>query len=189
MRFGTLDITAPALTGEDYSESEMLGAAVWLWMHSAAHRDAPLQTLSALLLPALKQQQFILAAEHGRPVFYLSWANFDEAAEARYLRNPPVCMPEADWASGERMWIVDWVAPFGHTRRMSRLLAQRLFSNRCMRSLYHRANRNGLRILTFHGIAMMPQEANLWFAAHPIALDRGTHPDRANAPAPVPIPS
>jgi cytolysin-activating lysine-acyltransferase len=171
MRFDTLEITAPALTGASCSEAEVLGSAAWLWMHSPAHRDAPLHTLSALLLPALKHQQFILATELGKPVFYLSWANFSAAAEARYLRNPPVCMPEADWASGSRMWIIDWVAPFGHTRQMSRLLAQRLFAKRCLRSLYHRGNRQGLRILTFHGNAVMAQEANLWFHAHPIALD------------------
>jgi cytolysin-activating lysine-acyltransferase len=171
MRFQTLDITAPGLIDEAYSEAEVLGSAVWLWMHSVSHRDAPLHTLSALLLPALKRRQFILVAENAKPVFYLSWANLSEEAERRYLRSPPVCMPEADWASGDRMWVLDWVAPFGHTRAMSRLLTRRLFANRCWRALYHRGSTRGLRVLSFRGIALLPEEARVWFDAHP--LDAG----------------
>ncbi|MEO8627544.1 MAG: toxin-activating lysine-acyltransferase [Betaproteobacteria bacterium] len=172
MRLGSLDITAPGLIEGSYSEAEVLGGAVWLWMHSASHRDAPLHALSALLLPALKQRQFVLACEDGKPVFYLSWANFSEEAEARYVRNPQVCVREQDWASGERMWIIDWVAPFGHTQAVSRLVTRRLFADRCFRALDHRGNDRGLRIRTFHGIAMMREEANSWFASHPVALDQ-----------------
>ena len=73
MRFGTLDITAPGLFESPWNEAEVLGSAVWLWMHSSAHRDAPLHSLSALLLPALKHRQFILASEQGKPVFVRTW--------------------------------------------------------------------------------------------------------------------
>jgi len=173
-QFDTLDVTAPLILEGEYNEAEAFGSAAWLWMHSRAHRDAPLHTLSSLLLPALKQRQFVLASENGKPVFYLSWANLNEEAERRYLRNPPVCMPQDDWASGDRMWILDWVAPFGHSRTMSRLLKQRLFSNRCARALYHRRGHRGLRILTFHGIAVLPEEARLWFDSNPVALDQKT---------------
>lgn len=166
MRFGTLDITAPGLIDESYSEAEVLGSAVWLWMHSKSHRDAPLHSLSALLLPALKRRQFVLASENAKPVFYLSWADLSEEAEHRYLRNPPVCMPDADWASGKRMWILDWVAPFGHTRAMRRVI-QHLFASRCMRALYHRGENRGLRVKSFRGIAVMPAQAQLWFETHP----------------------
>jgi len=169
MRFGTLDITAPGLFDSVWNEAEVLGSAVWLWMHSAAHRDAPLHTLSTLLLPALKHQQFILASEQGKPVFYLSWLSLSEEAEYRYLHNPPVCLPDADWTSGERMWIHDWVAPFGHTVAITRLLQRRLFANRCVRALYHRGDERGLRVKTFQGIGVMPEEARAWFAAHPLS--------------------
>lgn len=182
MRFDRLEVTAPLILGGDCNEAEVLGAAAWLWMHSQAHRDAPLHTLSALLLPALKHRQFVLASEDGKPVFYMSWANLDEEAERRYLDNPPVCMPPEDWASGERMWIVDWVAPFGHSRAMSRLLARRIFSDRCARTLYHRGDNRGLRILTFHGIAVLPEEARFWFDTHPVALGESAKRDQ---PSPI----
>ena len=169
MRYGSCEVAAPLLTGEPFSEAEVLGSAVWLWMHSASHRDAPLHTLSALLLPALKSRQFVLLSEAGKPVAYLSWANLSEEAERRYLSNPPVLMPEADWSSGDRMWILDWVAPFGHTKTLSGLFGRRLFPNKWARALYHRGDNRGLRILTFRGIGVMPEEARHWFETHPVA--------------------
>ncbi len=164
----SLDIVAPGLIDRSWSEAEVLGGAVWLWLHSPSHRNFPLHALNALLMPAIKHRQFVLASEAGRPVFYLSWANLSADAERRYLRQHPVNMPEEDWSSGERMWILDFVAPFGHTQAMTRLLQRRLFASRVMRTLYHRGEERGLRVKTFQGIAVLPEEARLWFAAHPV---------------------
>jgi len=169
MRFGTLDISAPLILGGDYSEAEIFGSAAWLWMHSKAHRDAPLHTLSALLLPALQHQQFVLAAENGKPVFYLSWACFDEEAESRYLRNASIEMKSSDWNSGDRSWILDWVAPFGHSFAMSRLLARQVFPNQCFRSLHHRGDGQGMRAITFRGAKVTSEAAKAWFDARPLS--------------------
>ena len=173
MRFNTantLDIIAPGLIEQSWSEAEVLGSAVWLWIHSASHRDMPLHTLPALLLPAIKHRQFVLASEAGQPVFYLAWANLNPEAEQRYLQRHPIQMPDEDWNSGDRMWILDWVAPFGHSRAMSRLLERQLFAGRCARTLYHRGDERGMKIKTFRGIAVLPEEARVWFETHPVAL-------------------
>ncbi|MEX3956600.1 toxin-activating lysine-acyltransferase [Trinickia sp. EG282A] len=178
MRNESLEIIAPGLLNTPCNEAEALGSAVWLWMHSAAHRDAPLHVLASALLPAIKHKQFVLAAEAGKPVFYLAWASFCEAAEARYLSHPPELMLEADWASGDRIWILDWVAPFGHTRILRRLVA-RLFADRCLRSLYHRGDERGLRVMEFNGIAVTKEEARTWFFDHPIACPLPHSKDRS----------
>ncbi len=174
MRFDTLDVIAPGLLETPCNEAEVLGSAVWLWMHSASHRDVPLHALSALLLPAIKQRQFVLATEHGKPVFFLIWAGLSPEAERRYLANPPITMPEADWASGERTWILDWIAPFGHTLCARQLMA-RLFATRCVRALYHRGNDRGLRVMDFHGIGVMAEEARAWSALNPPLLPLAAH--------------
>jgi cytolysin-activating lysine-acyltransferase len=183
MKFGALDVISPMLSSgstagaEDYhtswTEAEVLGASVWLWMHSNKHREIPLQVLSTLLLPAIKLQQFILISEHGKPVFYLSWANMSATAEARYIENPSFSMPQDDWNSGDRMWILDWVAPFGHTQSISKLIKRHLLADRCMRSLYHRGDEKGLRVINFHGIGVMPELANYWFKSHPLISSLG----------------
>jgi cytolysin-activating lysine-acyltransferase len=35
-------------------------------------------------------------------------------------------MRQEDWSSGERLWILDWIAPFGHTNLMMQLVRKRL---------------------------------------------------------------
>jgi cytolysin-activating lysine-acyltransferase len=171
MRFpasGHLDILAPGLIAQPWSEAEALGSAIWLWMHSSNHRDRALHTLNVLLIPAIKQRQFLLGSEAGRPVFFISWARLSPEAEQRYIRNNPLLMPEADWNSGERLWFLDWVAPFGHSAIAQRLLHRHLMANQCGYSLYHRGHEKGLKIKRFHGKAVLPQEAQGWFDAHPV---------------------
>ncbi|KIH84135.1 toxin-activating lysine-acyltransferase [Pseudomonas batumici] len=168
MHHDTLEVLTPEWADSPIDEAQVLGSAVWLWMHSTNHQDAPLHSLSTLLLPAIKKRQFILISEAGRPVFFLSWLNLSAEAEARYLREPAVCLPPADWDSGDRLWINDWVAPFGHTRCVSSLLRRRLWARRIGRSLYHRGEERGMRVLNFQGIAVPDLEAQAWFATHPL---------------------
>lgn len=170
-----LDILAPALYEENWSEAAAMGGAVWLWLHSSSHRNMPLNGLSALLLPAITRRQFLLASHNGQPVAYISWANLSEEAEQRYLNQHPLHMPEADWNSGERLWLLDWVAPFGHTAAMAHLVLSQLFADRCFRSLYHRGNERGMQIKQFRGRALLPIEADLWFETHPVSMHREQH--------------
>ncbi|MCL2644472.1 MAG: toxin-activating lysine-acyltransferase [Betaproteobacteria bacterium] len=174
MRFDSLDVIAPGVVPAPFDESQVMGSATWLLMHSTAHREMPLWGLSVLLLPAIKHRQFVLASEQGKPVFFVTWAMFSPDAERRYLVNPPLAMLETDWISGDRTWILDWVAPFGHTRIASRLLLQRLFATHCFRSLDHRGNTRGLRVKNFHGIGVMAEEARAWSILNPPLLPAAT---------------
>jgi len=164
------EILAPRLIDGDFNEATAFGSASWLWLHSERHRNIPLHTLATLLLPAIKQRKFVMVSEGGRPVFYMSWADMDEQAEARYLRHSPEQMRSEDWDSGQRMWILDWIAPFGHSKLMTRLVRNRLLAARTMRTLYHKGTDSGLRIKELHGVAVHPREARAWFENHPVAI-------------------
>lgn len=164
-----LDITAPGLIEQVWGETEAFGAATWLWMHADTRRELPLQWLSALLLPAIEHRQFLIASSERHPVFYLSWASFNEDAERRYLQGPPQAIAAADWISGDRLWLIDWIAPFGHSAELARLLARQLFANQWARTLYHRGNDRGFKVKTFRGSAIDRREADLWFRSHPLA--------------------
>nr|VFK06735.1 MAG: cytolysin-activating lysine-acyltransferase [Candidatus Kentron sp. LPFa] len=164
-----LDVIAPIFIQQRWTEAKVLGGAVWLWMNSENHHELPLHTLSVALLPAIKTRQFVLAAESGRPVFFMSWANLSTEAETRYLSTHQLLMSPEDWQSGDRMWVIDWVAPFGHTKKMKSFVLQRFMAGLCFRSLYHRGEERGRRIQYFFGALVSPQERRAWKAAHPIA--------------------
>lgn len=163
-------LIAPGLIAQPWSEAQALGAAVWLWMQSPMHRRLPLATLHALLLPAIKCRQFLIASAKDQPVFYTAWAHFDASAERRYLARSAVHLPPHDWACGDRLWALDWIAPFGHSRDMACLLSRGLFARRWGRTLDHRGSQRGLRVRTFRGAAVLPQDARRWFDAHPVQM-------------------
>ena len=170
MQIGPYDIHSPMIVGGDMSEAEVFGAAVWLWMHSAQHRDLPLHALPTVLLPIIKRQQYALVSRDARPLFFLSWMWLDDIAEQRYLTQPAISVQDRDWASGERMWIRDWIAPFGDTMAMRRLVCNTLFPERCFRALYHRGAEKGQRVINFKGDRVSHQQARAWRAAHPLSV-------------------
>lgn len=166
-----LHILAPAFIPGQWQETTAFGAAVWLFMHSPQHIDAPLYTLQRLLLPAIRQQQFVLLFQGSKPVAYAAWARFSAEAEQRYLTAHPATMPEQDWASGPRYWLPDFIAPFGHARQLSRVLRQ-LLAGHCLRSLYHKDRAAGPRIMQFRTDHLGAQAAREWFQQYPAALAR-----------------
>lgn len=177
MQIGAYNVHAPLMLGGDRSEAEVLGAAVWLWMHSPQHRDFPLYTLPTVLLPIIKHQYYMLVSRDSNPLFFISWMWLNDHAEQRYLTSAEVQIQESDWASGDRLWIRDWIAPFGETRAMSRLVTSTLFSEHCFRSLYHRGSQSGKRVMNFKGDQISHQQARAWRVANPlsVSLPEGPH--------------
>ena len=135
----------------NWTEAEVLGGTVWLWISSEAHRDLPLHSLPAAVLPAIKRRQFVLASEEGKPVFFASWALMNEEAEKRFLETHQLLMKPEDWSSGDRFWFIDWVAPFGHSKACFDICRNDFFKGVSARSLYHKGHQQGRRVQYFFG--------------------------------------
>ena len=164
-------ITAPTLDRPPHSEAEAFGAAAWLWMQSTDHRTLPLEALQTLLLPPVQAGQYLLVqartAQGIQPVAYMAWANLSAEAESRYLAHPLRGLQAADWRSGDRMWVTDWITPFGHAYVLRSLVLQ-LLPKACFRFMYHRGNERGLRIKTYRGRAVTPAQASQWWQERPM---------------------
>ncbi len=171
MEWNGFIVQCPLVLGSCVNEAEVLGASIWLWMHSAQHKEAPLEALPTLLLPAIKQRQYVLAFQNGKPVFFMIWAWLDEDAEQRYLTRKPLLLQENDWRSGTRMWVTDIVAPFGHSRQMANLVLNELFPEHSFRSLWHRGAERGKRVKHYHGRQVSFRDRKAWRIAHPLCAD------------------
>ena len=169
MQMNGFQVMAPVLLGEACNQPEALGVATWLWMQSPMHRKAPVYALSRLLLPIIVNGQFVLLSQQDKPVCFLSWARFSREAEHGYLCNPPIAMPEGDWNSGTRVWLLDWIAPFGHCAKAGSMLRRRLFAGVVARALHHRGSEKGLCIKHFIGGGLLPEEGRAWLALNPPA--------------------
>jgi cytolysin-activating lysine-acyltransferase len=171
MQYRNLIVTAPSLYASNHSEAEIFGSVAWIAMHAKNKNQQPLQDLSHWLLPALKSQQFILASEkvdgQTRPVAYMSWANLNAEVESRYVDNPDKGLKPQEWSSGDRMWVIDWMTPFGHSQPFSRAVCASL-ANSCFKSLYHRGGNRGLRIQFFRGDHLSYEQSKQWWKERPI---------------------
>lgn len=163
-----LKFIAPQFAEEPWTEAEVLGSAVWLWMNSDAHNKLPLHSLSAALLPAIKRRQFILAIEGTKPVFFVSWAMLSPEAEQRHLTTHQLLMPLEDWLSGDRMWFIDWVAPFGHTQIAFDVLRKQYLKDLRARSIYRLSSKRGWRLQHFTGSSVPASERRVWKDEAPV---------------------
>lgn len=89
-----------------------LGPVIMLYLQSPHRRNQFISDLEWLLIPPLVSGQCKLYMKQEYPISFVSWAFLGEEVEGRLLGNGGRLRPE-DWASGERLWLIDIVAPFG----------------------------------------------------------------------------
>ncbi len=90
--------------------SAILGDIVWLMLRSEQHRKWTLTGIERYILPAIQHRHFRLYHHDNVPVGYVSWALLSEAVEEKFMTGDYPLEP-ADWISGDRTWIVDFIAP------------------------------------------------------------------------------
>ncbi|XKM14503.1 toxin-activating lysine-acyltransferase [Orbaceae bacterium ac157xtp] len=147
-----INFVSPQILGQHHSEAEYFGSATWLWLNSKYHRGVPLYTLSTLLLPAIKRQQFVLGFKDGNPVSYISWAQMSPEVEAKYLQNgQSLCLNDDDWQSGDQLWFIDIISPFGLNNSMANSFKKELFPNSVVKYLYHKNQTTCPKIKYFYG--------------------------------------
>jgi hemolysin-activating ACP:hemolysin acyltransferase len=94
------------------SNSEVLGEILWLYSHSPIHRRLRLFEVEQYVLPAIKHQRYRIYKRNGLPIGYVGIARLAKEVEDAWLSGKYVLQPD-DWISGDRLWIVQFVVPFG----------------------------------------------------------------------------
>lgn len=103
--------------------SHILGEMVWLLTQSHLHRALAIGDLEWLIMPALMHRQFYVFRDADRPVGLALWAKCDSAAEGkleRGLLEPENRLAPEQWVSGDRIWLVDLIAPFADSANRHR---------------------------------------------------------------------
>jgi cytolysin-activating lysine-acyltransferase len=111
-----------------------LGEVIWLMMYSAGHKHFFVTDLEWLAVPPVALRQFRLWRRNNLPVAYASWAYLNEAAEARLMQGVRKLSP-TDWKSGDRLWLVDLVVPFGGTDEVLKELREQVFKDKKAKTL------------------------------------------------------
>lgn len=108
----------------------VLGEVAWLMSQSKAHQGFQLADLSWFAIPPIRLGQFRLfvgAPDDGAgkpapgqaelPMGVALWAMMSKEVERKFMAaveagSGPVALKPADWDSGNRLWMVDLIAPF-----------------------------------------------------------------------------
>lgn len=112
----------------------LLGAVGWLMMQQAATRHTLLSELEWRVMPPLVLEQAKVYLRDQSPVAYVSWAYLSEGAAQRY-QSAPHHLGTGDWKSGEQIWIIDLMAPFGGASEVVRDLSESVFAGRTVHQL------------------------------------------------------
>jgi cytolysin-activating lysine-acyltransferase len=119
-----------APTGAARTVSAVLGEVVWLLTQSPQHKQAFfLGDLEWMAMPPILLQQFRMFYAKDRPIGVILWAFVNDEVEARLLSGNARMRPQ-DWKCGDKLWIVEVVAPFGGTDEMLKDLKAKVFKDR-----------------------------------------------------------
>lgn len=109
-----------------FKKVPLLGPVAWLLMQQPTTRHLFLADLEWRVMPALVLDQAKLYLREQTPLAFVSWGRLSETA-AKHYQQPPYHLAPSDWKSGEQIWIVDLVAPFGNAQEILKDVRENLF--------------------------------------------------------------
>jgi cytolysin-activating lysine-acyltransferase len=124
----------PAPAGAAKKTSEVLGEIVWLMSQSPLHKQLSISDTEWLVMTPMLLQQFRLFYDKQKPVGVIFWASVNEEVEARLAAGTNRMRPQ-DWKSGDRLWVVEAIAPFGGAAEMVKDLKAKVFPTREIKAL------------------------------------------------------
>ena len=126
--------TKPAPDGAAKQVLEVLGEIVWLMSQSPLHKQFFISDLEWLVMTPVLLQQFRLFYDQSKPIGVAFWATVNEEVEQRLTAGTTRLRPQ-DWKSGERLWVVEVIAPFGGAEEMVKDLKTKVFPQRELKFL------------------------------------------------------
>jgi len=126
--------------------TEVLGEAMLVLLNSPAHRlSFFVADIEWLLLPAIAKEQFRLYKDkENKPVGLILWAYVDEDIDKK-LELGIGKLGLNDWNSGDKLWIIDLIAPMGGGDKMLEELKDTVFKGKNFK--YQSVDKDGNRTI------------------------------------------
>lgn len=119
---------------------QLLGEVVAVMMNSPLHSKYAISDVINNFLPPLDLGQFRIYKKNNKPVALLTWAYLSEEIENKYM-NEQYDLKLEDWNSGDRLWFIDFMAPFGGVEDIKKDIKSNVFPNGVAKAL--RADESG----------------------------------------------
>jgi cytolysin-activating lysine-acyltransferase len=117
---------------------------------SMTHRHIFIADLEWMVLPPIEFGQFRMYRREGMPVAFATWALVSEETEKR-LASGMARLAPTEWRNGDRLWLVELLAPFGNTDAVLEDLKKTAFAGKTFK--LHRRGADGVpRVEIVHGV-------------------------------------
>ncbi len=151
---GTGSASAPkteAPEKRNLNMSSVLGDVCWLLSQSPAHRyNFFMADIEWMVFPPIMHGQYKLFQSDNRPAGFAMWANVSDEVQKK-LEAGIGKLSGQDWKSGDNLWLIDIISPYGHADQMLADLKQSVFKGKSFK--YHRTSPDGAREV----IAVQPE--------------------------------
>lgn len=112
--------------------SEVLGEVVWLMSQSPLHKQFFVSDLEWFVMTPILLQQFRIFYAKDRPMGVVLWARVNDEVAGRLQAGTTKLRPQ-DWKSGDQLWAVEVMAPFGGAEEMIKDLKANVFPAETLR--------------------------------------------------------
>jgi cytolysin-activating lysine-acyltransferase len=113
---------------ESADYARQLGTAALLMLQCKRYAHYPVACLAAWIQPAILLRQIKFFFDYkGRPIGYLTWAFLAPDVEEKWIADPRTLLHFSEWNEGDRLWIMDLVAPSGFARMIARYATENMF--------------------------------------------------------------
>ena len=136
--------TQGAAPGDSVDKVAALGHGVWLMSQVPTHKHFFIADLEWMLVPPVAQGQFRLWLEKTLPVGFATWAFLNEDAERRIQEGGIRRLAPNDWKSGDRIWLMDLITPFGGRDEAVKEIKTKVFPGKTIKTLQPAPDGNGL---------------------------------------------
>jgi len=129
-------------TGEPKTVAQMLGEIVWLLSQSPLHKHLMIADLEWFCMPAILLEQFRVFYGTTTPAAVALWASVSEETEERLKSGAGKLRPD-EWKAGDRLWLMEVVAPFGGQDEILQDLSKTVFAGKPFK--FHHTTPQGAR--------------------------------------------
>lgn len=137
-----------------------LGAVSMLAMKSANHKYLFVSDYEWLVIPPVALKQFVVfRTEKNEPIAFISWAKINEDVEKRLLSGSIKLKPQ-EWNSGDKLYIIDMISPFGIGKEILKQLNDKMFKDKDVKIIRPRKDGKGIESKLLRDVIKEFEEAN-----------------------------
>lgn len=131
----------------------LLGEITSLLLLSKVHRHYQVRDIADVILPAVNLNQFQLYRDaRKRPIGLVTWGRLSSEVMQRYISGNTV-LSEDDLVSGDQLFFLDFIAPYGHIKQIVQHIKTNVFPNESAKALrFTEGKKSPARILKFYGV-------------------------------------